>query len=172
VAFWDASAIIPLCCSQPATTQGRRCTASPNASSYGGERRLKRAAPSLDWCEKAGSPPMNESRRSASSASFVWDGTRFKPPKRCGHSRKNFLMRMCFERVMPRSLPRRWYGAGNGQSSGRWSPSTIVFELRQPCLGFQFAPSPHCSRALSCREQCADVSAGFSPEPPSRGSGL
>jgi predicted nucleic acid-binding protein len=24
VAFWDASAIIPLCCSQPATAQGRR----------------------------------------------------------------------------------------------------------------------------------------------------
>jgi uncharacterized protein len=24
VAFWDASAIVPLCCSQPATTQGRR----------------------------------------------------------------------------------------------------------------------------------------------------
>lgn len=24
MAFWDASAIIPLCCSQPATTQGRR----------------------------------------------------------------------------------------------------------------------------------------------------
>jgi hypothetical protein len=24
VAFWDATAIIPLCCSQPATAQGRR----------------------------------------------------------------------------------------------------------------------------------------------------
>lgn len=24
MAFWDASAIVPLCCSQPATTQGRR----------------------------------------------------------------------------------------------------------------------------------------------------
>ena len=24
MAFWDASAIIPLCCSQPATAQGRR----------------------------------------------------------------------------------------------------------------------------------------------------
>ncbi|MGH9204463.1 MAG: type II toxin-antitoxin system VapC family toxin, partial [Vicinamibacterales bacterium] len=24
MAFWDASAIVPLCCSQPATAQGRR----------------------------------------------------------------------------------------------------------------------------------------------------
>ena len=152
VAFWDASAIIPLCCSQPATAQGRRL-----------QRELKRMV--VWWgtpieARSALARLVRDGHLTADGAGRGRDETARPASCRVGRDPADRESTVSSPRpcqTATASAPpmrlnsrRLWCGAGNAPNSGRWSVSMSVSERRRPPSGSPFARNPR-HRRPSCR---------------------